>query len=94
MLEELASATSVIGGFYALVKYLRKKFRKQVPPIDSVAMRFVQLFEAHGVHRNQIPRFFGHELTLVQVKDDESLLQALTEEMLTDAADLFAVRRE
>lgn len=61
---------------------------------SSVASRFVLLFETHGVHRNQIPRFFGHDLTLIDVEDDKSLLPKLSEEILTDACNMFAVRRE
>lgn len=61
---------------------------------ETIAIRFVRLFETHGVHRNQIPRFFGHGLTLKDVQDDASLLVKLDEEMLTDACTCFAVRRE
>ena len=56
--------------------------------------RFVQLFERHGVHRNQIPRFFDHGLTLKDVSSDEALIEKLSETVIQDACDLFAVRRE
>lgn len=46
------------------------------------------------MHRNQIPRFFGHGITIADVKDDETLLPKLTEEILDAAVKLFAVRRE
>lgn len=61
---------------------------------EAVAGRFIRLFEAHGVHRNQIPRFFGHGITIADVKDEETLLPKLTEEILDAAVELFAVRRE
>lgn len=61
---------------------------------DSVASRFVRLFESHGVHRNQIPRVFGHNLTVADVAGDDTLLNKLTEEMLEDACKLFTVSRE
>lgn len=61
---------------------------------DSVATRFVQLFEAHGVHRNQIPRVIGHGLTVADVQSYETLLPKLSEELLNAACMLFAVRRE
>ena len=40
--------------------------RKEKEPstkIGLVAPRFIALFESHGVHRNQIPDFFGHGIT-------------------------------
>ncbi|WP_160152635.1 hypothetical protein [Microbulbifer sp. ALW1] len=85
-----------IEAFFALADRAKRFFsrRSQSESDGSVAARFVQLFQAHGVHRNQIPRFFGHDLTLAKVKDDDALLSTLTEEMLTNAAELFAVRRE
>ena len=79
-----------------LIEKARKYFGKTKKPPESelVAARFIQLFEAHGVHRNQIPRFFGHALTLIDLKDNASLLLKLNEEMLEDVCQLFAVRRE
>lgn len=61
---------------------------------ESVATRFVRIFESHGVHRNQIPRFFGHNLTLKDVQDDASLFVKLDETILEAACKRFAVRRE
>jgi hypothetical protein len=46
------------------------------------------------VHRNQIPRFIGHGLTLKDVQDDASLLAKLDESLLEAACEKFAVRRE
>jgi len=75
------------------------RFRKWVltkknPSVESVAARFVRLFESHGVHRNQIPRFFGHNLSLQDMTDDASLLVKLDEVILDAACTHFAVRRE
>lgn len=64
------------------------------PPDESVATRFVRLCESHGVHRNQIPRFIGHGLTLKDVQDDASLLAKLDETILQAVCERFAVRRE
>ena len=61
---------------------------------ELVAEKFLRLFESHGVHRNQIPRFFGHELTLQDVQSEATLLAKLDETMLDDACSQFAVRRE
>ena len=61
---------------------------------ESVASRFIRLFESHGVYPNQIPRFFDHGLRLADVKDASVLLPRLEEPMLEDACRLFAARRE
>ena len=54
----------------------------------GIASRFFQLFENHGVHRNQIPRFFEHGLALTDVKDEDSILPKLNEEVLNDVCEL------
>ena len=80
-----------INAGFTLAKNIKKLFKKPGP---TVASRFVELFERHGVHRNQIPSFFGHNLTVAIVAKDDMLLPALTEEILNEACKLFAVRRE
>src|SRR5690606_7370308 len=67
---------------------------KGAKPSSSVASRFIQVFEEHGVHRNQIPRFFGHGLALADLQDEQTLLSKLTEEMLDAACERFTIRRE
>ncbi|MDW5441293.1 hypothetical protein [Polaromonas sp. SM01] len=68
--------------------------RKQAPAEESVASRFLRLFAAHGVHRNQIPRFFGHGLQLRDVQEEATLMHFLTDAHLADACDLFGVERQ
>jgi hypothetical protein len=87
MLNEIAAGFSLWDRF-------KKHFatEKQASEVDSVASRFIRLFEKHGVHQNQIPRFFGHGLTLADVADHEKLLSKLTHEILQSACELFAVR--
>ncbi len=60
----------------------------------SVAGRFLRLFEAHGVHRNQIPRLLPDFLSLSDVETEQSLTKALTNEALDFSCDLFSVRRD
>lgn len=88
MLDQIESALSLLDRF--------KKWRldRKNPPVEPVASRFVRLFESHGVHRNQIPRFFGHGLTLIDVQDDGALLTKLDETLLGAACNQFAVRME
>lgn len=73
-----------------------KKWRRErrTQNNELVATRFVRIFESHGVHRNQIPRYFGHSISLADLKDDDSLLEKLDEAALNAACSHFAVRRE
>lgn len=84
--DEIESALSI---WDRISKWFRPK---QIN--ESVATRFVRLYESHGVHKNQIPRFLGHGLKVADVKDDESLLPKLTEDVLSATVKLFAIRRE
>lgn len=82
------------AGFSLWDRFTKWWYIRRNPPVESVVTRFVRLFESHGVHRNQIPRFIGHGLTLRDVQDDSSLLAKLDETMLEAACKKFAVRRE
>ena len=64
-----------------LFGYFKKNKDKNISR-ESISTRFVRLFETHGVNRNQIPRFFGFDLTVADVSNDDILLNKLTEEML------------
>lgn len=84
----LAKLAEMAGKF---VFWIRKQ---RTRPAETVAGRFIRLFESHDVHRNQIPRFFGRGLTLRDIQDESSLVEKLDEPMLEAACGLFAVRRE
>jgi hypothetical protein len=77
----------------SLLDRLRKWVSPKRPP-ETIASRLVQLFEAHGVNRNQIPRVVGHGLRPIDVHSDSALLGVLTDTLLDAAAKLFAIRRE
>ncbi|GGA95056.1 hypothetical protein [Agarivorans gilvus] len=70
------------------------KWRNSEPRLTNTADRFIHLFQAHGVARAQIPRFFGHGLTIHQVEDNNELLKALDTQILDAAAELFAIKPE
>lgn len=103
-MEWLKGIFSVLGSLINVYKFFKKAPADQTVILDSnsehsselviVSERFTQLFEAHGIKRSQIPRFFGHDLTLAKLKSNEELLQHLTDEILTDACELFAIRRQ
>jgi hypothetical protein len=56
------------SGFALWDRY--KKWRNSEPTLTNTGQRFIRLFEAHGLARAQIPRFFGHNLTIHQVEDE------------------------
>ncbi|SOZ53089.1 conserved hypothetical protein [Cupriavidus taiwanensis] len=91
MIGEALSTVKLIEAIGKFVVWLRKTRSR---PSETVAGRFIRLFESHDVHRNQIPRFFDHGLTLRDVQDEISLLDKLDEPMLEAASKLFGVRRE
>lgn len=62
-------------------------------PVEQVAVRFIELFEAHGVAVTQIPRLIP-DLTLAQLASPKDLLPALTGPVLDAACALFGTRRE
>jgi hypothetical protein len=91
MIGEILGTLNIIEKAGRFIDWIRKT-RK--PPSESVSSRFIQLFESHDVHRNQIPRFFGHGLTVKDLQDEMALLGKLDEPVLDAACSLFGVRRE
>lgn len=90
----LGEIKSLIFIYDRIKKYIPSKFIFNHKSTETVVSRFVKIFESHGVHRNQIPRFFGYGLTAADMKNNEALLPKLSEEMLEAVCTLFAVRRE
>jgi hypothetical protein len=83
-----------ITGLFTVFDRLTGAWKKRkTRAITSIPSRFIELFEAHGVRRHQIPRFFGHEITLSDLADDSLLLSKLTEPVLAAACVLFGIRR-
>lgn len=60
-------------------------------PVNIVAQRFLQAYLDHGVQPSQIPRLIP-EVKLDDLKSEESLLAALTPEILDRTANLFSIR--
>lgn len=91
MLGEILATLNIGEKVWKFIGVFRKA---KVAQEETLGSRFVRLFESHGVHRNQIPRFFGHGLTVKDVQDDQSLLGKLEEPLLEAACEQFGVRRE
>ncbi|MDQ7057194.1 MAG: hypothetical protein Q9N62_01485 [Ghiorsea sp.] len=94
MLEYVGVFKSLLTIVDWFKKLFKEKEEAESKEEETIVTRFIQLFENHGVHRNQIPRFFGHGLSVASVQSNEQLVELLTEEVLADACSLFAVRRE
>lgn len=85
-----------INSFIEFCERVKKWFGANESPVadSNPAERFLRVFDAHGIHRNQIPRYVGDRLSLVDVQDDRSLLKVIDQKMIDDAAELFAVNPE
>ena len=75
----------------SLIDRVLKRFKKKEQRYSEelVSTRFIKICEAHGVHRNQIPRVFGNGLSVKDVKSDNHLLEKLNEDILDQACLLF-----
>lgn len=89
-LLELNAVLNLLDRIIKCLKYIFHRLPEKKPSLNSVPRRFVLLFENHGVHRNQIPRFFDHGLTLADMSSDDNLLAKLTPDILKAASELFA----
>lgn len=80
--------------FYGIglnINALWRRFRSKPDPVTIVARRFLQVYQDHGVAISQIPRLVS-QLSLEQIRNPESLLPALTPEILQQTADLFRIQ--
>lgn len=70
-------------------------FGKTEPVSDpsDVASRVIEVFIKHGVQLNQIPRFFP-KVSLQDLSSEQSLINKLTPELISEIANLFKVRTE
>jgi phosphotransferase system HPr (HPr) family protein len=78
--------------FNAFWRWLTRK-KKETNPVELVAQRCLQIFTDHGVAIPQIPRLLP-KINLKDLHSAETLLPALTCDVLEDIAKLFCIRRE
>jgi hypothetical protein len=85
-----------VEAFFSLLDRFKRFCGARSQPLvpETLAGRFFRLFEAHGVHRNQLPRFFGHDLQLKDVQHEAALLPCLTYTHVANACQLFGVERQ
>lgn len=74
----------------ALLRRLCKKAKTD--PVAVVAHRFLQLFQQHDIAIPQIPRLVP-QIMLENLRSIDSLLSAITSDVLEHTANLFGVRR-
>lgn len=77
--------------FYNLLEPKPEPIEPATPQL--VAKRFRQLFVDHGIEVTQIPRVFP-EITLDDLKSNNSLLKKLSTECIDKVAEFFKVRVE
>lgn len=99
IIKIIALIFTVIGTLITAYRFFwkapsEKETRQVEGKIETIPTRFFALFESHGVHRNQIPDFFGHGLTLHDCSDETKMLKKLETQILKDAAELFGVNLE
>lgn len=87
LLDKITS--KVLTLFFNLIEPKSKPSELATPQL--VAKRFRQLFVDHGIEVTQIPRVFP-EITLDDLKSNNSLLKKLSTECIDKAAEFFKVR--
>ncbi len=93
--EDIVEVKIPLGGILSInVREVFRRFKdkQKSDPVLIVAHRFLQIFEDHGVAVSQIPRLIP-QLSLEQLRSPESLLPALTPEILQQTSELFQIRR-
>ncbi len=60
MIAEILTGVNIMEKLGKFGNWIRGQ--QEAAPAESVATRLIRLFENHDLHRNQIPRFFGHNL--------------------------------
>ncbi len=63
---------------------------------NEIVQRIIKVFEAHEVHKNEIPRVVPSEygISLISLKDDKSFLEKITPEFVDWLCTFFGIRRE
>ncbi len=75
------------------LRWFKKKPNEKEDDVLIVPKRVLQIFENHNVAVTQIPRLIP-KLSLEQVSNPETLLSALTIEVLQEISDLFQIQRK
>lgn len=72
----------------------KRKKKEKINDTFKVAYRFIKLFNDHGISLNQIPSVLK-DIKLKDLKNiPESLVDALTDDILNKTSEIFGVRRD
>lgn len=85
MFSEFESLINIIDRFFPVKE-------NRIEPEVSISTKFVQICEAHGVCRNQIPQIFKN-LSYNDVQSDVELLKKIDDDIIIKACSLFGVNR-
>lgn len=94
MSDEIIEFKPGVGPFKLNVVALLKKLalKSKNDPVAVVARRFLQIFQDHGVPAAQVPRLVP-QISLDKLSTTETLLSALSGDVLEHTAKLFQIRR-
>lgn len=92
--EDIIEIKPGIWGFNLNLRAFWRRMAGNTKPshTEVVTQRFIQIFNDHGVATTEIPRLIP-EVTLEKLESHESLLLALTNEVIDKVADLFLVKK-
>ncbi|ACA88881.1 hypothetical protein [Shewanella woodyi] len=68
----------------------------EVNPVFKLAERFLEVFESHGVHLNEIPRCIPEKfgISLVELANKDKLIEKLTPDLIDWFCSIFNIRRD
>jgi hypothetical protein len=94
MENDLIEVKPGIGGVSLnLIELWRRLFRRPSPTkAELVTLRFLQLFNDHGIATAQIPRWLP-AISLAELDQPQKLLAVLTPAVLEQAAHIFSIQR-
>lgn len=83
-----------ISAFISIAEKIKGILKKSHNRDELISTRLINLCNAHGVARYQIPAVLGNSITHDDVKSDESFLRVINEKILNDACFMFGVNRD
>ncbi|MFO4748444.1 hypothetical protein V5H34_17795 [Vibrio cholerae] len=88
-----------IDSFFSLLDRFKSFFKNKDIEVHSeqselLSTRLVRAFEAHGIHRNQIPRVIENGLTLYDVQSDENFLIKIDDKIIQESCSLLGIKRD
>lgn len=85
-----------IESLLSLLERLRRflKGRSKSKNSDMISTRIVTVCEAHGIHRNQIPRVFGPDISVYDMVSDARMLRKINDALIENVVSTLGVKRD